>query len=346
MQVAPAELEALLLTHPAIKDVAVFGVPCPVADQVPKAYIVLHEVNIYIRRYQRDGTVPLWGVCVRERERTKSRELINTVSHKCAGTGSVGWRNQEMGGRQGGALQENQRDQVWPERAQVSQRQDSAEGPARRAHERKGPHCQAITKKKRTHYTRSSLYLYDLRSKTYFFHSFTFRAMDGSIHFPLLAAFLSSFLLEPGHQRRFVVAIACLHRRSVAIAGRSLLSSALFLSEPGFSHLHGRKPLRLHHSLQEHHHVFPLRREQLQLEANQLLDLLEELNIVLCHHRYSTTCPRGSGGTTHAMNVILWIDGNIKVDDEIHGGNVQASACYVCSYQYVPIYRRNVGKRF
>ncbi|KAK2140239.1 hypothetical protein LSH36_1425g00032 [Paralvinella palmiformis] len=40
-QVAPAELEDLLLTHPAVQDVAVIGKPDDVAGELPRAYIVL-----------------------------------------------------------------------------------------------------------------------------------------------------------------------------------------------------------------------------------------------------------------------------------------------------------------
>jgi acyl-CoA synthetase (AMP-forming)/AMP-acid ligase II len=39
-QVAPAELEALIVTHPQVSDVAVVGVPDPEAGELPKAYVV------------------------------------------------------------------------------------------------------------------------------------------------------------------------------------------------------------------------------------------------------------------------------------------------------------------
>ena len=40
-QVAPAELESLLLGHPAIADCAVVGVPDLDAGELPRAYVVL-----------------------------------------------------------------------------------------------------------------------------------------------------------------------------------------------------------------------------------------------------------------------------------------------------------------
>lgn len=39
-QVAPAELEALLLTHPGVEDVAVIGIPNEKSGEVPKAFVV------------------------------------------------------------------------------------------------------------------------------------------------------------------------------------------------------------------------------------------------------------------------------------------------------------------
>jgi acyl-CoA synthetase (AMP-forming)/AMP-acid ligase II len=40
-QVAPAELEALLLTHPAIVDAAVVGIPDEESGELPRAFVVL-----------------------------------------------------------------------------------------------------------------------------------------------------------------------------------------------------------------------------------------------------------------------------------------------------------------
>jgi acyl-CoA synthetase (AMP-forming)/AMP-acid ligase II len=43
MQVAPAELEALVLTHPAVADAAIIPSPDEEAGEVPKAFIVLKQ---------------------------------------------------------------------------------------------------------------------------------------------------------------------------------------------------------------------------------------------------------------------------------------------------------------
>lgn len=48
MQVAPSELEHLLLTHPDVADAAVIGVPDEMAGELPRAYVVKRpgaEVN-------------------------------------------------------------------------------------------------------------------------------------------------------------------------------------------------------------------------------------------------------------------------------------------------------------
>ncbi|MGZ3601570.1 MAG: AMP-binding enzyme [Ktedonobacterales bacterium] len=41
--IAPAELEAVLLEHPAVRDAAVIGVPDAEAGELPRAYVSLRE---------------------------------------------------------------------------------------------------------------------------------------------------------------------------------------------------------------------------------------------------------------------------------------------------------------
>ena len=43
-QIAPAELELLLLRHPAVAEAAVIGIPCKEGGEVPRAYVVLHPL--------------------------------------------------------------------------------------------------------------------------------------------------------------------------------------------------------------------------------------------------------------------------------------------------------------
>jgi len=45
-QVAPAELEGLLLSHPDIADAAVIGYPGEEGNELPRAYIVKKDLNL------------------------------------------------------------------------------------------------------------------------------------------------------------------------------------------------------------------------------------------------------------------------------------------------------------
>ena len=47
MQIAPAELESLLLQHPGVDEVAVIGIPDHQAGELPRAFIVRNQgVNV------------------------------------------------------------------------------------------------------------------------------------------------------------------------------------------------------------------------------------------------------------------------------------------------------------
>ncbi|GHF53951.1 AMP-dependent synthetase [Streptomyces mashuensis] len=59
-QVAPAELEDVLRTHPDVTDAAVVGVPDPAAGEIPKAYVVLGRATSLeaIQRHVADQVAP------------------------------------------------------------------------------------------------------------------------------------------------------------------------------------------------------------------------------------------------------------------------------------------------
>jgi long-chain acyl-CoA synthetase len=46
LNVYPSEVEAVLLSHPAVREVAVVGVPDPIRGEVPKAYVVAREGTV------------------------------------------------------------------------------------------------------------------------------------------------------------------------------------------------------------------------------------------------------------------------------------------------------------
>jgi acyl-coenzyme A synthetase/AMP-(fatty) acid ligase len=58
-QVAPAELEALLLEHPQISDAAVIGRPDEEAGEVPVAYVVAEGLEVdMVMQYVSDRVAP------------------------------------------------------------------------------------------------------------------------------------------------------------------------------------------------------------------------------------------------------------------------------------------------
>mmetsp|Transcript_106745 Transcript_106745/g.307038 ORF Transcript_106745/g.307038 Transcript_106745/m.307038 type:complete len:222 (-) Transcript_106745:170-835(-) len=64
-------------------------------------------------------------------------------------------------------------------------------------------------------------------------------------------------------------------------------------------------------------------RELVELLAEEVLDALEELDVVLGHE--CDRAPRSAGArrAANAMDVVLGVLGNVVVDDEVHGRHVQ-----------------------
>jgi acyl-CoA synthetase (AMP-forming)/AMP-acid ligase II len=51
-QVAPAELESILMSHESVSEAVVIGIPDPVHDEVPKAFVVLKEGSNHVEDKQ------------------------------------------------------------------------------------------------------------------------------------------------------------------------------------------------------------------------------------------------------------------------------------------------------
>jgi len=61
LQVAPAELEALLLTMPGVQDCAVVGIPNQRSGEMPKAFVVRSDLSLteqQIKDFVKDNAAP------------------------------------------------------------------------------------------------------------------------------------------------------------------------------------------------------------------------------------------------------------------------------------------------
>ena len=84
MQVAPAELEALLITHPAVLDVAVVRHPDEEAGEVPKAYIVL-KPDEAAKATSADAIMAWVAGRVAPHKRVRKLEFIDQIPKSASG---------------------------------------------------------------------------------------------------------------------------------------------------------------------------------------------------------------------------------------------------------------------
>lgn len=79
-QIAPAELEALLLEHPAVADVAVIGVADTAAGEIPKAFVVRKEIDLT------DAALLAWcAERVAPYKRPRAVEFVESIPRSASG---------------------------------------------------------------------------------------------------------------------------------------------------------------------------------------------------------------------------------------------------------------------
>jgi acyl-CoA synthetase (AMP-forming)/AMP-acid ligase II len=79
-QVAPAELEALIITHPKVSDVAVLGVPDEEAGELPKAYVVTAAAD-----FDADELMEWVGGQVSPQKRIRLVEVVDEIPKSPSG---------------------------------------------------------------------------------------------------------------------------------------------------------------------------------------------------------------------------------------------------------------------
>jgi acyl-coenzyme A synthetase/AMP-(fatty) acid ligase len=86
MEVAPAELEAVLMSHPLIADAAVVASPDEEAGEVPKAFLVLKENH---RSTDREGAAQQVMAYVTEQvahyKRVRRYEFVEAIPRTSSG---------------------------------------------------------------------------------------------------------------------------------------------------------------------------------------------------------------------------------------------------------------------
>lgn len=93
-------------------------------------------------------------------------------------------------------------------------------------------------------------------------------------------------------------------------------------------------PLRLEDSLVEEHHLGVDRLVEGQLLAEEVLDTLVQLHVVLRDDRHGLAVAASAGGSPDAVNVGLGVRRNVVVDDHVHVRDVQTAGGHVSGQQY------------
>lgn len=101
-------------------------------------------------------------------------------------------------------------------------------------------------------------------------------------------------------------------------------------------HLHGSLPRRLRDSLPEYSHRLLVHRVPVHLLAQDTLDTLEQLDIVLRDERDGLSRSTRTGRSSDSMNVFLRMRGDVVIDDQVDQRDIQTSRRDVGGHQDLP----------
>ena len=90
-------------------------------------------------------------------------------------------------------------------------------------------------------------------------------------------------------------------------------------------HLPNRHPLRLANPLPPHHHLLLLDGKLLQLFPQCCFDPLPNLHVVLRHHAHRVAGFTRASRSSDAVDVGFAVGGEVEVDDDIDGGDVETT---------------------
>jgi hypothetical protein len=83
--------------------------------------------------------------------------------------------------------------------------------------------------------------------------------------------------------------------------------------------------------------MFVLQRILFKLAADQLLNLLENLDVVLSYKSHSTPSPASSCSSANAVHVVFAVAWDVEVDDYIYRRNIKSTRGYIGRNHYASL---------
>jgi len=150
------------------------------------------------------------------------------------------------------------------------------------------------------------------------------------------ASFTTSATSTKSFRMSFVGAVGVLllgEEVHVVIFSLSVVFISIILEVLGVFHLDGGVSSGFGSTVSEDESMLIITGVLIKLVADELLDLLENLNVVLGDESNSTTGPASASSTSDSMDVVFTVTGDIVIDDHIHRWDIQSTRSHISSNQ-------------